>query len=34
MQKCEVSDITCSSYCNSKENGETETYAANLNFIW
>ena len=34
MQIFEVSDVSDCSYCNSKVNSETETYAANLIFVW
>ena len=34
MQKFELSDVSGSSYYNIKVNSETETYEANVNFIW
>ena len=34
IQKFEVSEVSGSSYCNSKVNSETETKATNLIFIW
>lgn len=34
MQQFELSDVSGSSYYNIKVNSETETYQANVNFIW
>ena len=34
IQKFEVSEVSGGTYCNSTVNSETETYAANLTFLW
>ena len=34
MQNLVFSEVSVGPYCNSNANGETATYAANLNFMW